>query len=129
MLIIWHVICVKVKYVVSYFGRLVSLTWYIYEWYVNIICVDWVGLVHPCKVWMNDIWPWMMLRGSFMWKLEHSHKFINVEVESRNGILQRKGMMELLLIGWNDIILIVRKVIMRFLPPLEGIPKRSSLVG
>ena len=37
--------------------------------------------------------------------------------------------MDLRLIGWNDIISHLRKVIMSFLSPLEGIPNKTSLVG
>ena len=39
---------------------------------------------------------------------------MNVEVESRNGIFQSKGMMNLMLNLWNSIILILRKVIMSY---------------
>ena len=54
-----------------------------------------------------------------MWNLEPSDNVINVEVVRRNGILQIKGMIELRLIGWNGVILILTKVIMIFLSPLE----------
>ena len=43
---------------------------------------------------------------------------MNIEVLSRNGILQSKGMMDLTFIEWNDIILILRKVIMSFFSQL-----------
>ena len=54
----------------------------------------------------------------FMCNLEPSGKVMNVEVESRNGILQVKEMIDLRLIGWNGIISILGKVIMIFLSPL-----------
>ena len=41
----------------------------------------------------------MMLRGYFVLKLRPSGKVMNVEVESSNGILQSKGMIDLRLIG------------------------------
>ena len=59
----------------------------------------------------------MMILRSFAWNLEQSGKVINREVVSRNGILQSKGVMDLRLIGWNDIISYLRKVAMSFLSP------------
>ena len=77
-----------VKYVVSCVGRLVSLTWYIYE---GEYVMSWLRMLkYPSLECMKDMWPWMMLRGSFMWNLKHSVKIINVEVESCNGIFQVK---------------------------------------
>ena len=55
-----------------------------------------------------------------MWKLEPNGRVKNVEVTSRNGILQCKGIIDLRLIGRNSIILIIRKIIMSFLLPLGG---------
>ena len=59
---------------------------------------------------------------------------MNVEVVSCSGILQTKGMIDLRLIGWNDIILIIRKVIMSLLSPLGGSPSgpffcRVNVIG
>ena len=48
---------------------------------------------------------------------EPSCKAMDVEVVSSNGILQSKGMIDLTLIVWNNIILILRKVMMCFLSP------------
>ena len=62
----------------------------------------------------------MVLRESIMWNLEPRGKIMNVEVVSLNDILQKKGMMDLKLIGLNCIILVLRKVIIRFLSPLCG---------
>ena len=45
---------------------------------------------------------------------------MNVEVVSRNGILQSKGMIDLRLIGLNGIILMPRKFMISFLSPLWG---------
>ena len=64
-----------------------------------------------------------------MRNLEPSGKVMNVRVVSRNGILQSKGMIDLRSIDLNDMLLNIRKVIMSFLFPLEGIPKRTSLLG
>ena len=50
-----------------------------------------------------------------MWNLEPRGKVINVEVESRNGILQSKGLIDIRLIGWNIIILFLSYVMMTFL--------------
>ena len=61
--------------------------------------------------------------------LEPICKVMNVEVVNRNGILQSKGITDLRLIVWNDIILILRKVIMSFLSPFPGSPSGPSLVG
>ena len=59
---------------------------------------------------------------------------MNVEVVSRNGILKGKGMIDLRLIVWNDIILILRKFMMNFLSPLGGSPNgpffgRVNVIG
>ena len=110
------VTCVKVKYVVSCLGWLVSFTWCLYEYeYV----ISWLRMLNSLSLeCMSDMWPWMMLRGSFMWNPESNGKIMYVEVVSRNGIRQSKGMMDLRLISWNGIILILRKVIMSFLSPL-----------
>ena len=75
-----------------------------------------------------------MLRESFMWNLELSGKVMNVEVESSNGILQSKGMIDLRLIFWNKIILILIKVMMSFFSPLWGSPNgpffgRVNVIG
>ena len=52
---------------------------YEYEYYIS-----WLMMLKPlsleCK---NDMWPWIMLRGYFMWNLQPSGKVMNVEVESR----------------------------------------------
>ena len=32
------------------------------------------------------MWPWMILRGSFMWDLEPSGKVMYIEDKSSNGI-------------------------------------------
>ena len=88
MLLEWHVICVEVKYVVSCLGRLVSFNWWKYE------CEYEISLLRMLKplslVCMNDIRPWIMLRGSFMWNHEPSGKVRYVEVKTRNGSLQVK---------------------------------------
>ena len=107
---------------VSCLGWLVSLSWSLYEYeYV----MSWLWMLKSLSIeCMNDMWPHMKLRGSFMWNLEPGGKVMNVEVVSRNGILQSKGIMDLILIGWNDIILIFRKVMMSFLSPLWGNPSR-----
>ena len=47
---------------------------------------------------------------------------MNVEVVSHNDILQFKGMIESRLIGRNNIILILKEVIMSFFSPLGGSP-------
>ena len=52
-----------------------------------------------------------------MWNLEPSGKVMNVEVVSRNGILQSKGTIGLRLIGLNGIILILMKFIISFFSP------------
>lgn len=52
----WYVICDKQKKCCVLFGRLVSFTWYMYKWYENMRCLDWVGLVHPFHVWIKDMW-------------------------------------------------------------------------
>ena len=75
-----------------------------------------------------------MLRGSFMWNLKPRGKVMNVEVESRNGILQVKEMIDLRLIGWNGIISIIRNVMMSFFSPLWGSPSgpfygRVNVIG
>ena len=44
----------------------------------------------------------------FICNLEPSGKVMIVGVVSRNDILKRKGMIDLSLIGWNDIILNLR---------------------
>ena len=84
-----HLKCVKVKYVVSCLGWLVSLNWclYCYE-YVMYSIIMLKSLSFECIIFMR---PWIMLGGSFMWNLEPSGKVMYVEVESRNGILQSKG--------------------------------------
>ena len=69
---------------------------------------------------MNNMWPEINLRGYFMWNLEPSCMVMNVEVLSRNDILQSKGMIASKFIVLNDIILILRKVIMWVLLPLGG---------
>ena len=64
----------------------------------------------------------MMLRGSFMWKLEPSGKVINLEVESGNGIVlvmnggHRVGLLE-------RHHLILRKVIKLSSSSLKGSPR------
>ena len=70
-----------------------------------------------------------MLLKSFMWKPWLKGKVKIVEVVSHNGILQSKGMMDLRLFGFNDIILILMKVIIIFLSPLWGSPSWPYLVG
>ena len=57
-----------------------------------------------------------------MWNLEPSGRVMNVEVVSRNGILQSKGTIGLRLIGLNGIILILMKFIISFFSPLWGSP-------
>ena len=52
---------------------------------------------------------------------------MNVEVESRNSILQSKGMIDLKLIDLNCIISNLRKVMMNFLSPLRGSPSGPFL--
>ena len=47
--------------------------------------------------------------------LEPTLKVMNVEVVNHNGILQSKGMIDLRLLGWNGIILILRKFMMSLL--------------
>ena len=69
-----------------------------------------------------------------MWNLQPSAKVINVEVFSRKGILQSKRMIGFRLIVWNDIILILRKVILTFFLPLWGSPSgpfigRVNVIG
>ena len=114
----WHVIYVKVKYVVSCLGWLVSLAWCMYE---SEYLMSWLRMLKSLSLeCMKDMWPWMMLRGSYMWNLDPSGKVINVEVEIPDGILQSKGMIDLRLICSNDIILILCEVMMRFLSPLWG---------
>ena len=59
---------------------------------------------------------------------------MNVEVVSRNGTLQSKGMIKIRLIGWNDFILILRKVKMSFLLSFGGSPSgpffcRVNVIG
>ena len=84
MFLEWHVISVKVKYVVSCLGWLVPLTWCMYECEYEI---SWLRMLNSLSlVCMNDMRPWIVLRGSFMWNLKPSGKVI--EVESRYGILQ-----------------------------------------
>ena len=86
MLIEWLVICVKVKYVVSCLDGLMSLTWCLYEYECMMSSLRMLkSLSIEC---MKDMWPWIKLRGYFMWNLELSGKVMYVEVESRNGILQ-----------------------------------------
>ena len=109
----WLVLWVKVKYVVSCLGWLVSLTWCIYDYeYV----MYWIRMLKSLRLeCINDMWPLMKLRVSYMWNLEPSGKVMNVEVIIHNGVLQSKRMMDLRLIGWNEIILILMKLIMSFL--------------
>ena len=84
----WHVICVKVKYFLCSVDLIFSLTWCMYQCEYDM---SWLQMLKTLShVGMNDMRPWMMLRGSFMWNLEPSDKDMNVEVESSNGILQVK---------------------------------------
>ena len=65
-------------------GRLMSLTWDMYECEYKI---PWLRILKPLiLVCMNGMRPLIMLRGSFMWNLEPCGKVMNFEVESRNGI-------------------------------------------
>ena len=82
------VVCLKEKYVVSCPGWLVSLAWCLYqsEYVISLLRM----LMYLSLEFVNDMWPWVMLRGSFMWNLVHSGKVINIEVKSRNDILQVK---------------------------------------
>ena len=66
-------------------GRLVSLTWYMYEREHEMY---WLRMLIPLSiVCMNGIIPWMILRKSFIWNLEPSGKVMNLEVECLNGVL------------------------------------------
>ena len=69
-----------------------------------------------------------------MWNVEPSDKVMNIEVVSHNDILKSKRMIDLRLIGLNDIMLILRKVMMSFLSPLWGRPSgpffgRVNMIG
>ena len=68
-----------------------------------------------------------MLWESLMWKHWLNGKVKIVEVVSHNVFLQSKGMMALSLVGWNDIILILRKVIRSFFSLLWGSPSGPFL--
>ena len=78
----WHVIYIKVNYVVSCLGWIVPLTWCMYECeYV----MSWLRMLKPLSlVYVKYMRPKMMLRVSFMWNLGPSAKVMNVEVESHN---------------------------------------------
>ena len=63
-----------------------------------------------------------MMWESLMWKPWLKGKVkIDLSV-SRNCMLQSKEMMDLMVVGWNNIILILREVIMSFFSPLGGSP-------
>ena len=85
MLLEWHIIWVKVKYVVSCLGWLMSLTWCMYECEYEM---SWLRMLNPLTLVCMNVIPLLMLTGSFMWNLKPRGKVMNVEVESRNGILQ-----------------------------------------
>ena len=58
----WHLKCVKVKYVVSCLGWLVSLSWCMYE---SEYEMSRLRMLNPLSLeCMNEMLPWMMLRGS-----------------------------------------------------------------
>ena len=83
---------------------------------------------------MNDIWLQMMIWDSIIFKPWLKGKVKNDWSVNRNGILQSKGMIDLRLIDWNNIILILTKVIMSFLFPLVGSPSgtffgRVNVIG
>ena len=77
MFLQWNVICVKVKYVVSCLGWLLSLTWCMYEYVYEM---SWLRMIKTLSVvCMNNMRPKMMLWESFMRNLEPSGKVMDVE--------------------------------------------------
>ena len=99
MLLEWYIICAKVKSWCVSCGRLVFLTWYIYECQYEM---SWIRMIKPLSLsYMNDMRPWMLIRKSFMWNLQPSGKVMILEVESNNGILLI-WMVDLRLVGWNN---------------------------
>ena len=72
-------------YLVFCLGGLVSFTWCLYEYEYMM---SWLRMIKSLSIeCIIHMWPWMMLRGPFMWNLEPSGKVMELEVESHNGIL------------------------------------------
>ena len=74
-------------------GRLVSLTWYMYECEYEIY---WLRILKPLSLVCMK-----MLRSFFISNLKPSGKVMNLEVESRNSILL-VWLMVLRLVWWNN---------------------------